>query len=391
LQKKVTRVPSIAMRGGPYATIHPMDMHDSGRLDEARRLHERAIVIDTHLDTTQRLKQPDWDFATRHDDGHVDIPRMREGGIGAVFLAVFQAAPVEPGAGIAAAREQIKLIQVVLQRNNRDLAFARAAADVERAKRDGRIAVLMAIEGGHLIEDSLEVVREYHSLGAAYMTLTHSVHTNWADSAGVHAPLEPLHGGLSPFGRDVIREMNRLGVMVDVSHVSDDTFWDVIEASTAPVVATHSCCRTVCAHRRNLTDEMMKAIAASGGTVQINFAAAFLDPDFPEPDPDALKEWIASGGCGPKPAVDHVTPLSLLVDHFDCALQVVGPDHVGIGSDFDGVFAVPEGMEDCSRLPNLTAALLERGYSEDDLVKVLGGNVLRVMAACQAEGTRLQA
>jgi len=368
-----------------------MNIKINERLEHARRLHERAIVIDTHLDTTQRLKQPDWDFATRHDDGHVDVPRMREGGVGAVFLAVFQAAPVEPGAGIAAAREQIELIHAAVQQHERDLAFARTAADILRAKRDGRIAVLMAVEGGHLIEDSLDVLREYHSLGAAYMTLTHSAHTNWADSAGVHAPLEPLHGGLSSFGRDVIREMNRLGIMVDVSHVSDDTFWDVIETSTAPVVATHSCCRTVFAHRRNLTDEMMKAIAASGGTVQINFAAAFLDSDFPQPDPDALKEWIASGGSRSKPVVDHVTPLGLLIDHFDCALQAVGPDHVGIGSDFDGVFAVPEGMEDCSKLPNLTAALLALGYNEDDLVKVLGGNVLRVMDACQAEASRLQA
>jgi membrane dipeptidase len=368
-----------------------MNMQITEGMDKARQLHDRAIVIDTHLDTTQRLRQPDWDFATRHDDGHVDIPRMREGGVGAVFLAAFQAAPVEPGAGVAAAREQIELIRAAVQRHDRDLVFARTARDVERAKRDGRIAVLAAIEGGHLIEDSLEVLREYHSLGASYMTLTHSAHTNWADSAGVHASLKPRHGGLSSFGRDVVREMNRLGVMVDVSHVSDGTFWDVIETSTAPVVATHSCCRSVFAHRRNLTDEMMKAIAASGGTVQINFAAAFLDPDFPQPDPDALKEWAASGGCGTKPVVDHVTPLSLLVDHFECALQAVGPDHVGIGSDFDGVFAVPEGMEDCSKLPNLTAALLSRGYSEDDLAKVLGGNVLRVMDACQAEATRLQA
>lgn len=368
-----------------------MDMTHNNYLAQAKRLHDRTLVIDTHCDTTQCLKKHDWDFAARQTDGHVDIPRLREGGMDAVFFAVFEAGPVEPGAGIAAAREQIELIHQTIRRLDGTLAPARTAPDIERARHEGRIAILIAIEGGHLIEDSLDVLREYHSLGATYMTLTHAIHTNWADSGGVHGPLEPLHGGLSPFGRDVIREMNRLGVMVDVSHVSDETFWDVIGTSTAPVLATHSSCRAVCPHRRNLTDEMMKAIAASGGTVQINFAAAFLDPGFPEPDPAALKEWAASGGLCCKPVIDHVTPFSILVDHFDHALRVVGPDHVGIGSDFDGVFAVPEGMEDCSKLPNLTAALLARGYGEDDLVKVLGGNVLRVMGACQVEAVRLQA
>ncbi len=367
-----------------------MKPSDEENLAWARRLHDRALVIDTHYDTTQRLKNRDWDLGRRHDDGHVDIPRLREGGINAVFFAVFEAGPVEPGAGLAAARKQIELIQAAIQRHDGEFATARTVADIQRARLEDRIAILIAIEGGHLIEDSLDTLREYYSLGATYMTLTHAVHTSWADSAGVHGPLEPRHGGLSAFGREVIREMNRLGMMVDVSHVSDDTFWDVIEASTAPVVATHSSCRAVCPHRRNLTDDMMRAIAASGGTVQINFAAAFIDPDFPPPDPAELKEWYASGGSGPKPVIEHVTPLRLLVDHFDHALQVIGPDHVGIGSDFDGVFALPEGMEDCSKLPALTAALLARGYREDDLIKVLGGNVLRVMDACQKEATRLE-
>jgi membrane dipeptidase len=356
----------------------------------ARRLHDQVPVIDTHYDTTQRLKSPDWNISLRHDDGHVDIPRLRAGGIDAVFFAVFEAGPVQPGAGVAAARRQIELIQAALQRHRSELAPARTAADIERARLDGRVAILIAIEGGHLIENSVDILREYHSLGATYMTLTHAVHTSWADSAGVHEPLQPQHGGLSAFGRDLVREMNRLGMMVDVSHVSDDTFWDVVETSTAPVVATHSCCRAVCPHRRNLSDEMMSAIAASGGTVQINFAAAFVDPDFPPPDPALLKQWHASGGSGPKPVFNHVTPFHLLVDHFDHALQVVGPDHVGIGSDFDGVFALPQGMEDCSKLPALTAALLARGYEEDDLAKVLGKNVLRVMDDCQKKASRHQ-
>ena len=178
--------------------------------------------------------------------------------------------------------------------------------------------------------------------------------------------------------------------MVDVTHVSDATFWDVVETSAAPIVATHSSCRAVSPHRRNLTDEMMQAIAASGGVVQINFVAAFVDPNFPPIDPAAYKRWIADGCVARAPLTDHVTPLDRLVDHFDHALQRIGPKHVGIGSDFDGTPAVPEDMEDCSKLPNLTAALLRRGYSEADLTGLLGDNVLRVMDACKTVAAKLQ-
>lgn len=365
-----------------------MTIVDDEYLARARRLHQRAIVIDTHCDTTQRLMRPEWDIAGHHLDGHIDIPRAIEGGVDGLFFAIYARGPVEPGAGIAAVREQIDLIERMIGSHSGSLAPARTADEVRKAKSEGRIAVLIAIEGGYLIEDSLDFLGECRRRGATYLTPTHSFHTTWADSSGVHEPLAPRHGGLTPFGREVVLELNRLGMMVDVSHVSDGTFRDLVETSVAPVVATHSSCRAVSPHRRNLSDEMIRAVADSGGVVQINFGAAFIDPGFPTIDPKVVQEWYEKEY--PKASfTEHVTPLSLLVDHFDHALKLVGPDHVGIGSDFDGVAAVPEGMEDCSKLVNLTAALLQRGYGEDDLIKVLGENVLRVMEVCDRVARRL--
>ena len=363
-----------------------MTITQSDFLSRARKLHRRALVVDTHCDTTQRLADPDFDLALRHDDGHVDLPRMREGGIDAMFFAVYAPGPVQPGAGVRVALEQITRIQSAVQRHADTFTLARTADEVRAAKKSKRIALLVAIEGGYLIEDSLDNLREFRDRGATYLTLTHSFHTSWADSSGVHETLAPLHGGLTAFGRDVVRELNRLGMMVDISHASDDTFWDVLKVSTAPIIATHSSCRSVSPHRRNLSDDMIRAVADCDGVVQINFAAAFIDANHPPIDRDAILRWIADGGVTKKPLTDHVTPLSVLVDHFDRALQLVGPDHVGIGTDFDGVPSLPADMTDCSMLPNLTAALMQRGYSDGDLSKVLGENVLRVMDACAQIG-----
>lgn len=373
------------MQGPPHVLqSRAMSMVNREMKERAAQLHRTAIVVDTHCDTTQRLLDPAWDIAKRHEHGHVDIPRLREGGYGAVFFAVWAPGPVEPGAGVAAARRQVDCIKKAVGDHPGDLALACSAGEIRAAREADKIAVLIAIEGGYLIEDSLDVLREYRALGAAYMTLTHGFHTSWADSSGIHRPIDPRHGGLTDFGRDVVREMNRIGMMVDVSHVSDATFRDVLETAEKPVIATHSCCRALSLHPRNLSDEMMKALAETGGLMQINFAAGFLDPDFPDLDPDDVEAFFAAGCRSDEPLTDYVTPFSLLVDHFDHALQTVGPDHVGIGSDFDGVPALPAGMEDCGKLANLTAALLQRGYDEGDLLKVLGGNVLRVMDACQA-------
>jgi len=353
------------------------------RLEQARELHGHAIVIDTHVDTTQRLAVDGWDFTSRHENGHVDLPRMKEGQIDAMFFAVYAAGPVAKGEGIRAARAQIKRVLAMATKYPDDVVVAVTADDVRKAKASGKVAVILAIEGGYLIEDSLDILDEYRAAGAAYMTLTHSFHTTWADSAGVQEDLEPKHNGLSTFGRSVVARMNRIGMMVDISHVSDKTFWDVLEVTTSPPIATHSSCRAVSPHRRNLTDEMMLAIARRGGVVQINFAAGFIDPNYPPIDPGRIKAFFDRGCPVNEKLSDYITPLSILVDHFDHALKLIGADHVGIGTDFDGIPALPDDMHDCSYLPNLTALLLDRGYSEEDLTKVLGGNALRVMNACQ--------
>jgi membrane dipeptidase len=354
---------------------------NKNHLASARRLHRRALVVDTHCDTTQRLSKPDFVFGRRHDTGHVDIPRLRAGGVDALFLAVWASQPSQPGEGIREARRQLDLIDETIERFPADLAAAHTAYDIERARAGGRIAVLRAIEGGHLIEDSLDTLREYHARGATYMTLTHAWNTSWADSSGLYEPVAPRHGGLTEFGREVLSEMNRLGMMIDLSHASDETFWQALEVSRAPVLVTHSSCRAVRPHCRNITDEMMRALADSGGVVQINFSAAFVDADYPPLNPASLKAMMA-GEPPPDEVLAHGTPLDKLVDHFEHALGVVGPAHVGIGSDFDGVGHLPTGMEDCSKLPNLTAELLRRGVREDDLTLVLGQNVLRVMRRC---------
>lgn len=359
-------------------------------LARSRALHRRVVVIDTHMDTTQWMMRPGWDVSRRQKSGHVDLPRLREGGIDCVFFAVFVPGSLPPRAGVDAARRQLAQLHLIVEQHPEHLTLARCAEEVRRAKATGKIAVLPAIEGGYLIEESLDVLREFRRMGAAYMTLTHALHTTWADSSGIHQSLEPLHHGLTAFGREVILEMNRIGMMVDVSHVSDETFRDALETSAAPLLASHSSCRAVSPHRRNLSDEMMRAIAETGGVVQINFNAWFIDKDFPAFDYHEVERHFQSGlDPAARPTCAHITPLSVLVDHFDHALQTIGPDHVGIGSDFDGVSFLPAGMEDCSRLPHLTAALLQRGYNEADLTKVLGGNVLRVMEACAARAAEL--
>ncbi len=364
-----------------------MNLITEESLGRAAALHQKVVVMDTHCDTTQRLADPAWDMGLRDDAGHVDLPRLREGSVDGIFFAVYAPELAQPGDGERAVQTQIGHIRQMVERHAGDMALARTASDVRSARAAGKVAVLIAIEGGHLIEDNLERLRSYREQGATYLTLTHSFHTHWADSAGVQEDIPPCHGGLTEFGRDVVRELNRLGMMVDISHVSDDTFWQALETSAAPIIATHSSCRAVSPHRRNMSDEMIQAVADSGGVVQINFAALFLDPHAPALRPDALQRWLAGDGVHRERLTDHVTPLSVLVDHFDHALKLVGPAHVGIGTDFDGVPALPEDMSHCGMLPHLTAALFDRGYTEEDLTPMLGENVLRVMDACAAVAT----
>ena len=250
------------------------------------------------------------------------------------------------------------------------LALADSAADVLAARSVGKTASLMGAEGGHAIENSLAALRTLRRLGVRYMTLTHSSSHSWADSSSDIS----YHGGLSGFGREVVEEMNRLGMIVDVSHVSDETFWDVIGATRAPVIASHSNCRAIADHPRNLSDEMLRAVAANDGVVMVNFFSCYVDPE-------KTAEWMVFSGLHWLLHLgDPETPLSLLVDHIDHVVQVAGIDHVGLGSDFDGIPFVPANLRDVSDLPNITVELMRRGYSDEHIRKILGGNVLRVLS-----------
>ena len=363
---------------------------------KARELHFRSLVVDTHTDTTQRFIFGDFDLGERHADGSVDIPRMREGGLGAIFFAVWIKGTATGPKAVERAFAQIEAIRRQVAAHPKDLAPARTAADIRRARATGKIAVLAAIEGGHMMNRDLGVLREFAALGVSYLTLTHMQNTEWADASTD----KPTHNGLSDFGKQAIGEMNRLGMIVDVSHVSDKTLSDVLSVSEAPVLASHSSCQALCRTPRNLSDEMIKALAARGGVVQINFHMGFLSQEFRDAqkarpelemqiETEAKKRCGENGACqllesdkivrafvaeGKLPRVDWTA----IVDHIDHAVEVAGVDHVGLGSDFDGA-EMPFGMEDASCLPRITEALLQRGYSETEIEKILGGNALRLM------------
>ena len=367
----------------------------------ARDLHFRSLVIDTHVDTTQRLLADDFDLGVAHPDGSIDIPRLREGGVGAIFFAVWIPGTITGTEAVQRALTQIDAVRRGVARHPRDLILARTSADILAARASGRIAVLLAVEGGHMLNHDLGVLRQYAGLGVRYMTLTHVHNTDWADAST--AP--PAHNGLSDFGKDVIREMNRLGMAVDISHTSDKTVADVLATSEAPVFASHSSCYALCATPRNLRDDLMRAIAAKGGLIQINFHVAFLSQklrDVEQANPrlheeidaeadrrcagdrtrsliegsNVVREMVAQGRL---PRVDWTD----ILDHIDHAVEVVGIDHVGLGSDFDGA-DMPYGMEDASQLPRITEALLDRGHSEEGVQRILGGNALRFLQNVEA-------
>lgn len=381
----------------------------------ALRVHRDAIVLDTHDDTMSEAHAPGWRFDRRgvppsreHPDGtSVDLPRMREGGLDGAFFSVYIAGTVTGPPAVTAARRQLDALAALVATHPADLALCTTAAEVRAAHAAGKIAVLIGIEGGHMINDDLAVLDDFARRGARYLTLTHMVNTDWADSSGD----QPAHNGLTEFGKQVVRELNRLGVMVDVSHVSDKTFWDVLAVSQSPPIASHSSCRALCGHPRNMTDEMIKALAAKGGTIQINFNDGFLDQDLYlrqkalEPELQRMRREALEKYPGPENeqkraeamrAIDAkersagTTSWEKIVDHIDHAVKLVGSEHVGLGSDFDGA-NMPAGMEDCTMLPKITAALLARGYSEKDVRNILGENVLRLMEANERVANRLRA
>ncbi len=353
--------------------------------EQVREVHRSALLIDLHNDVTSETVKG-LNIGLRRSKGHTDLPRLREGGVGAVFFAAYVSKRYVPmGRSAHRLLEMIDTIRHdIVEKHPDDFVLALTADDIERAHREGKIAALIGIEGGHAIEDSLRILRDSYALGVRYMTLTHSNTNNWADSSGdINDPKVRHHGGLTKFGREVVREMNRLGMMVDISHVSDETFWDVLEVSRAPVIASHSSCRAISNIARNMSDEMIRALAEKGGVIHINFGCEFLSQASADASP-----YFNPKARGTDPRKVPPATLDDVVAHIDHVVKLVGVDAVGIGSDFDGVSCTPVGLEDVSKFPNLTRALLEKGYSAEDIRKIYGGNTLRVMRAVEQAAGR---
>jgi membrane dipeptidase len=363
-------------------------------------IHRRAISIDMHADTTQRLVDEGLDIESRLGDGHLDAVRMKEGGLDAQFFSIWVEPQLYGGGGAGAIKRadvQIAAVRSLAEKHPETWALATTAADIRRIAGEGKLAALMGLEGGYAIDERLENVERYYRAGVRYMSPAWSVSTSWAGSSGDEVGRTR---GLNDFGREVIGEMNRLGIMVDVSHVSDKTFWDIINTSSKPVIATHSGCRAIANVARNLDDEMLRALARKGGVCCVVFYPEFLEPGWSEkkkrvdaeiaPLIQKANEQETRSPAWKKIARDRVrireyarrlppVTVARIVDHIDHIVKLAGIDAVGIGSDFDGIQAVPQDLSTVAELPNLTAELLRRGYSEADIDKILGGNILRVM------------
>lgn len=376
--------------------------------ERARKLHFSSIVLDTHDDTTQRFFTKDFDIGKRNPTGHIDIPRMREGGMSAIFFSIWIDGRIMGPPAVQKALDQIDAVHENVNKYSKDVVFCRTAEEVRRAHAQGKIAALMGVEGGHMIGNDIRVLRMFGDLGVRYMTLTHFYNDEWADSSTD----KPAHNGLTDFGRDIVREMNRQGIMVDISHVSDKTFYDALEVSKAPLIASHSSCRALCNHVRDMSDDMIKALAAKGGVIQINYEKSFIDQAYKDAQEklsggvvammeQLRKECADDGECMERKLAQmekqavaegklpHVS-WEKIVDHIDHAVKLVGANHVGLGSDFDGA-TMPEGMDDCSHLPQITEALMRKGYTDEDIRQILGGNTLRVMEQVERVSHEMQA
>ncbi|HEY1498845.1 MAG TPA: dipeptidase [Acidobacteriaceae bacterium] len=393
--------------------------HPHGAMSTAA-VHRSAIVIDTHADTPQRMLDDHYELTEPLNGGYLNFEAARQGNLGAEFFSIW----VEPKQNEGHyARRTLELIDAVLEQARKhpdQMMMAYSAEDIERAHREHKLAALMGIEGGHSIEDSLGLLRDYYRLGVRYMTLTWSNSNDWADSSGDADDPKVKHteDGLTDFGKDVVYEMNRMGMAVDISHVSDKTFYRAVITSRAPVFASHSSARALSSAPRNMTDDMLRAVARSGGphskggVVMVNFYSGFISDEWRNAWAAQAKErqaaedaqvaqWKAEGKTityGMTDAMDKEwaariprPPLSLLIDHIDHVAKVAGIDHVGLGSDFDGIPSSPEGMDSAADLPKITAALMARGYSAEDCRKILGGNFLRFFRDVQATAKDLQA
>jgi membrane dipeptidase len=394
--------PLTALSAEPAAPRAPVVLTDA-----ARRVHEQTFVFDGHNDLPWELRTKADSSFTKRDirqpqpKMHTDIPRLRTGNVGAQFWSVYvPAETAKDGTALRTTLEQIELVQEMLAKYPDIFEQARTASDVERIQQSGKIASLIGVEGGHSIEDSLENLRRLHKLGAGYMTLTHSDTLGWADSATDRSQ----HAGLTPFGEEVVREMNRLGMLVDLSHVSDETMRDALRISRAPVIFSHSSARSVADHPRNVPDDVLKLLPENGGLVMVNFFSGFVVPEsakkmremfaatrrlraeFPSEQDfqRERKKWEAANPIDPGSIHD-------VVDHIDHIAKTAGIDHVGIGSDYDGIGSVPKQLEDVSTYPLITQALLDRGYDAEAIAKIMSGNMLRVMRRAEAVAKELAA
>lgn len=377
---------------------------DERRYELARQLTQRFILIDGHIDVPYRLRQLPEDITQRTELGDFDYERARAGGLDAPFFSIYLPAELQdtPGASKALADSLIDLVETIVQQAPEKFMLARSPEDVWQAHQEGRIALLMGMENGSGLEDDLRNVAYFYERGIRYITLTHARANQICDSS---YDTTRIWNGLSPFGEQVVDEMNRLGILIDVSHVSDSAFYDVLRRTKAPVIASHSSARHFTpGWERNMSDEMIQALAAHGGVLMINFGASFLRSAY-QMKGDTLRQQLLSQlvaqGLDPNAPEGRrwmalqrkrypIGTVADVADHIDHVVRLVGVDHVGLGSDFDGVFALPEGLQDVSMYPNLVAELLRRGYSEEAIEKILGSNLLRVWKAVQAVATELQ-
>jgi membrane dipeptidase len=404
---------SLAAAQAPQKASNEYDAVVSAR---AQKLHESALVVDTHADTPQRFLDEGFDIGSTDpkDIGHISLDKARRGNLGAEFFSIWVDPETNQG---HFARHTFDLIDAVYEQAARHpdrMQMAFSVADIERAHQEHKLAALMGIEGGHSLENDIHLLRDYYRLGVRYMTLSWSNTNEWADSSGdIDDPKVQHHNGLTDFGKQVVLEMNRLGMMVDISHVADKTFWDAMATTKAPVIASHSSARALVNAPRNMTDDMLRTVAKNGGVVQVNFFNGFDDEDFrkaiaaqAKDQAAAVQKYLDRLKAEGKPVnyleVDRIErewmakiprpPLKALIDHIDHIAKVAGIGHVGLGSDFDGVSgATPQGIDSAADLPKITQALLDRGYSADDITKILGGNLMRVFGEVERVSRETQA
>jgi membrane dipeptidase len=406
-------ISSLAATQAPGTPSTAADIVVSAR---AQKLHDSMLVVDTHADTPQRFLDEGFDLGSTDpkDVGHLSLDKARRGNLGAEFFSIW----VDPDTNQGHfARHTFDLIDSVYEQAARHpdrMMMAFSPNDIDRAHKEHKLAALMGIEGGHSIENDIHLLRDYYRLGVRYMTLSWSNTNEWADSSGdIDDPKVEHHNGLTDFGKQAVLEMNRLGMMVDISHVADKTFWDAIATSKAPVIASHSSARALVDAPRNMTDDMLRAVTKNGGVVQVNFFSGFVDEDYrkanlaqAKDEAAAVQQYVdrmkAEGKTVSYVDEDRIErewtakiprpPLKSLIDHIDHVAKVAGIDHVGLGSDFDGVSgATPQGIDSAADLPKITQALLDRGYSADDIRKILGGNLMRVFREVEGVSQEMQA